>query len=64
MSDPGSLSSEIGNFREAGLTSKRGNIWQAVYWCHQIQSTYIVGRRATSCNVGGKLADYTHTYTQ
>ena len=63
-SSPGSLCSRIVNFcrAETGLTSKWGRILSAVYWCHQIQSTYILGCHATSYSVAGKLTDYINTH--
>ena len=57
---PGSLCSKIINFF---FIQKLAFHQTTVCWSHQIQPTYIVGYRATSRGVGGKLADYTHTHT-
>ena len=32
------------------------------YWCHQIESSYIVGGLATLLNQGGKTEKYVHKY--
>ena len=48
---------------KAVLKSKWDRISPAVYWCHQNEASYVVGRCATSSDVARKFADHTRTHT-